>query len=103
MLEEGAAPLVVIGGDTRDSTPEIGRWLATGLAAAGVRALDAGVVPTPGVAWLTRAVEAGCGIAVSASHNLHPDNGIKLIGADGFKWSRERETELERRLTDTGA
>jgi phosphoglucosamine mutase len=103
LLEQGVPPLVVLGGDTRDSTPEITRWLATGLAAGGVRALDAGVVPTPGVAWLTRDLNAGGGIAVSASHNPHPDNGIKLIGADGFKWSRERETELERRLTDTGA
>jgi phosphoglucosamine mutase len=93
-----SAPLVVIGGDTRDSTPTISNWLAAGLAAAGARSWNAGTVPTPAVAWLVRAVGASCGIAVSASHNLHPDNGIKLVDADGFKWSRARESELESRI-----
>ena len=91
-------PAVILGGDTRDSTPILVEWLSTGLAAAGVPALDVGVLPTPGVAFLVRTTGAAAGIAVSASHNLHPDNGIKLIAADGFKWTPEAEAELESRL-----
>ncbi len=94
----GRAPRVVIGGDTRDSTPALAAWVAAGLAAAGVEALDAGVVPTPGVAYLTRAAGAAAGVSISASHNLHPDNGLKLIDAAGFKWSATAEAALERRL-----
>ena len=88
-------PRVVLGGDTRASTPELCRWLAAGLAAAGVDTLDAGVIPTPGVAFLIRRRGAGAGIAVSASHNPYPDNGIKLLDRDGFKWSEAAERALE--------
>jgi len=94
----GAAPRVVLGGDTRESTPEICRWLAAGLAAGGVDVLYAGVIPTPGVAWLVRHLGAAAGVAVSASHNPYPDNGVKLIDRQGFKWSDEDELRLERRL-----
>jgi phosphoglucosamine mutase len=94
-------PLVVLGGDPRDSTPEICRWLAAGLTAAGARYVFVGVLPTPGIAWLARRFAAAAGISVSASHNPHPDNGIKLIGGDGFKWSPEAEAELEARLRAT--
>lgn len=96
----GPPPRVVIGGDTRDSTPTLTAWVAEGLAAAGVDALDAGVVPTPGVAFLTRTAGAAGGVSISASHNPHPDNGIKLIDAGGFKWSAAAEAALERRLDD---
>lgn len=99
---DGSPPRVILGGDTRDSTPTLVRWLALGLTAAGVRAADVGVVPTPAVAFLVRDTGAAAGIAVSASHNLHPDNGIKLIGGDGFKWSLEAEADLEARLADGG-
>lgn len=102
LREREASPAVVIGGDTRESTPEISRWLASGLAAAGVRTRFAGVIPTPGVAWLTRHLEAAAGISVSASHNPYPDNGIKLIDPQGFKWSEADELRLEQRL-DLGA
>ncbi len=91
-------PLIVLGGDPRDSTPEICRWLAAGLTAAGARHLFVGVLPTPGIAWLARRFGAAAAISVSASHNLYPDNGIKLIGGDGFKWSQRQEAELESRL-----
>ena len=94
----GAAPRVVLGGDTRESTPEICRWLAAGLAAGGVDVRYAGVVPTPGVAWLVRHLGAAAGVVVSASHNPYPDNGVKLIDPAGFKWSDEDELRLERRL-----
>ncbi len=91
-------PRIVLGGDTRDSTPVLCRWLSEELAARGVESTYLGVVPTPCVAFSTRTRSAACGIAVSASHNPHPDNGIKLIDAGGFKWSPEAELRLEQRL-----
>ncbi len=96
-------PVVVLGGDTRASTPEICRWIAEGLLAGGVAVRYAGVIPTPGIAFLTRLLGAGAGVVVSASHNPYPDNGIKLLDPQGFKWSDEEEEALERRLAeDTG-
>jgi phosphoglucosamine mutase len=94
----GRAPEVVLGGDTRESTPEICRWLAEGLAAGRVAVRHAGVIPTPGVAFLARPLGAAAGVVVSASHNPWPDNGIKLLDPNGFKWSDEEEHALERRL-----
>jgi phosphoglucosamine mutase len=94
----GGRPLVILGGDTRESTPEICRWLATGLTAGGAEVRSAGVIPTPGVAWLTRELGAAAGAVVSASHNPYPDNGIKLLDPQGFKWSEADEAALERRL-----
>lgn len=95
----GAAPRVVLGGDTRESTPEICRWLAAGLAAGGIDVRYAGVIPTPGVAYLARETGAAAGVVVSASHNPYPDNGIKLLDPQGTKWSDEDELALELRLT----
>lgn len=94
-------PAVVLGGDTRESTPTLCRWIAEGLATAGVAVRYAGVIPTPGVAWLTRKLGAAAGVVVSASHNPYPDNGIKLIDPNGFKWSDDEESDLERRLART--
>jgi len=91
-------PVVLLGGDTRESTPAICRWLATGLAAGGVRCRFAGVIPTPGVAWLTHRFGAAAGAVVSASHNPYPDNGIKLIDPQGLKWSEDAEARLEHHL-----
>ena len=94
----GTPPRVVLGGDTRESTPEICRWLAAGLTAGGVDVRYAGVIPTPGVAYLVGATGAAAGVVVSASHNPYPDNGIKLIDPQGAKWSDEGELALERRM-----
>jgi phosphoglucosamine mutase len=94
----GSPPQVVLGGDTRQSTPEICRWLAEGLTAGRVTVRYAGVIPTPGVAWLAKPLGAAAGVVVSASHNPWPDNGIKLLDPSGFKWSDEEEHALERRL-----
>lgn len=94
----GESPLVVLGGDTRESTAEICRWLVEGLTTGGARIQYAGVIPTPGIAWLTRVLGAAAGAVVSASHNPWPDNGIKLLDPNGFKWSEEAEAALERRL-----
>lgn len=100
LARETAEPTVIIGGDTRASTPEISRWLVAGLSAAGARTRFAGVVPTPAVSMLVRQLGADAGIAVSASHNPYPDNGIKLFDRQGFKWDPEAEAELESLLTD---
>lgn len=88
---------VVIGGDTRASTPELVGWLAEGLGR-GVSVTYLGTVPTPAVAQVTRALGADCGVVVSASHNLHRDNGIKLMDSEGFKWPPSREAALEAAL-----
>lgn len=94
----GDAPRVVLGGDTRDSTPILSSWLNAELRQRGFEVLDLGTVPTPCVADRTIATRAACGIAISASHNPHPDNGIKLIDGDGFKWSKADELAVEARL-----
>ncbi len=93
-----SSPSVVLAGDTRNSTPILAAWLTEGLLEQGVAVRFGGVLPTPAVAALTPRLGAACGIAVSASHNLPPDNGIKLIDEAGFKWAPEREAALESRL-----
>lgn len=92
----GIPPLVVIGRDTRRSGPLLEAALTAGLLERGLDVLPLGVLPTPGVAWLTRHYGAGLGVVVSASHNPHPDNGIKLLAQTGFKIADEVEQEIER-------
>ena len=98
LAAEGPQPEVVLAGDTRASTPALCAWLAEGLEAAGARVRYGGMMPTPGVAWLVRRLDAAAGIAVSASHNPHRDNGIKLFDHAGYKWGVEAEREIERHL-----
>lgn len=95
LAERGGPRRVVLGGDTRDSTPVLCGWLAAELAARGFEQSFLDTVPTPCVAYATVELGAACGIAVSASHNPHPDNGIKLIDGRGFKWSPADELDLE--------
>ena len=95
LADEADSPTVVMGGDTRESTPEICQWLANGLEAAGAIAVFGGILPTPAIANLVIQRKAQAAIAVSASHNLHPYNGIKIIDRDGFKWSPASEARLE--------
>jgi phosphoglucosamine mutase len=97
----GAAPLVLVGGDTRASTAALAGWAAEGLLAAGARVSDLGTVPTGAVALLVPRLGAAAGLVDSASHNPAQDNGLKLIGADGFKWSPADEAALEARLAQT--
>lgn len=89
-------PKVVLGGDTRASTPQIAGLLAAALDDGGVDVIHAGVIPTPGVAWLIPHLGADAGIVVSASHNPHTDNGIKLLSAQGQKL----EPAIERAIED---
>jgi phosphoglucosamine mutase len=93
-------PQVVVGGDTRESTPTICGWIAEGLRAGGADPRYLGILPTAGIAYLVRSLGTEAGAVVSASHNPYPDNGIKLIDAWGFKWSEAAEAALEARLGD---
>ncbi len=89
---------VLLGEDTRESSAWVTSWLAGGLKAAGVEAVSAGVLPTPGVARLVAAKGFAAGVVVSASHNPYRDNGIKLIGANGMKLADEVEAQIEERI-----
>jgi phosphoglucosamine mutase len=94
---------VVIGRDTRRSGPMLEAALAAGLAAAGVDVSLVGVLPTPAIAETVPALGAAAGAVISASHNPFADNGIKLIGPDGFKLADLQESDVEQRMTDPGA
>jgi phosphoglucosamine mutase len=90
-----ATPRVMIGMDTRESSSWIAHALAAGLNSKGVQVVSAGVITTPGVAFLTRTQGFDAGIVISASHNPWEDNGIKIFGRDGFKLSDDVEHEIE--------
>jgi len=89
---------VVIGEDTRESSPWIAASVAEGLALAGVTAESAGVLTTPGVAFLARTREVAAGVVISASHNPWRDNGIKIFAHDGYKLADSAELEIEREI-----
>lgn len=90
-----AAPRVAIGRDTRESSGWIADALAAGLADGGVASLSAGVIPTAGVAYLSRNGDFSAGVMISASHNPYRDNGIKLFGPSGYKLPDEEELQVE--------
>ncbi|QHN48096.1 phosphoglucosamine mutase [Geobacillus stearothermophilus] len=94
-------PKVLIGRDTRISGHMLEGALVAGLLSIGVEVMRLGVISTPGVAYLTKALGAQAGIMISASHNPVQDNGIKFFGPDGFKLSDEQEAEIEA-LIDNG-
>lgn len=89
------ASTVVIGTDTRQSSPEIERLITSGLISTGVKALRLGVVPTPAVSFLTKRYGADFGVMITASHNPPEYNGIKIFGKDGGKLSAQEELEIE--------
>ena len=97
-LPAGERPTVLIGKDTRLSGYMLEAALEAGLAAAGVDVLLAGPVPTPAVAYLTRALRLQAGIVISASHNPFHDNGIKFFSALGTKLPDAVEEEIEARI-----
>ena len=86
---------VVIGKDTRHSGDMLEAALAAGLTSRGVNVIHVGVLPTPGVSYLTRHLNADAGVVISASHNPYEDNGIKFFGADGQKLSDATELAIE--------
>ncbi len=91
-------PRVLLGRDTRESSPWIAATLAAGLRQAGATVESAGVVPTPAVAFLTRKHGFQAGVVISASHNPWHDNGIKLFGSDGFKLADAIELAIENEI-----
>ncbi|MDO8377048.1 MAG: phosphoglucosamine mutase [Aquabacterium sp.] len=93
-------PTVLIGKDTRISGYMIESSLEAGLSSAGVDTLLTGPLPTPGVAYLTRALRLDLGVVISASHNAYPDNGIKFFSAKGEKLPDEWERAVEAALDE---
>jgi phosphoglucosamine mutase len=90
-----ARPRVLIGRDTRESGPHIAERIARGLGAAGAEPISAGVLTTPGVAWLVSREGFAAGAVISASHNPYHDNGVKLISSSGMKFPDLIEAILE--------
>src|SRR5919206_2983686 len=88
-------PAVLIGKDTRISGYMIEAALEAGFSAAGVDVHMSGPLPTPAVAYLTRALRLTAGVVISASHNPYPDNGIKFFSGDGFKLPDATEAAIE--------
>lgn len=99
-LPPGEHPAVLIGKDTRISGYMLEAALEAGFAAAGVDVMLAGPIPTPAVAYLTRALRLQAGVVISASHNPFYDNGIKFFSADGSKLPDAVEAEIEARLDE---
>ena len=91
----GRPPAIVIGRDTRESGEWIEGALRTGITKAGGRSQSAGVITTPGVAYLARTVPADAGIVISASHNPYRDNGIKVFSPSGRKLDEATERRIE--------
>lgn len=93
--DAGQRAKITVGKDTRISGDMLEAALIAGITSVGVDVLRLGVIPTPGVAYLTRSLGADAGVMISASHNPVPDNGIKFFGGDGFKLTDAQEVEFE--------
>jgi phosphoglucosamine mutase len=92
---KGHVPKIIIGKDTRISGYMFENALVSGICSMGVDAILVGVIPTPGIAFLTSSMRADAGIVISASHNPFQDNGIKIFSGDGFKLPDETELTVE--------
>src|SRR6188472_2278175 len=97
---EGHRPVAVVGRDTRISGQFLEAAVVAGLASAGVDVLLLGVLPTPGVAYLTGSLGVDLGVMISASHNPMPDNGIKFFARGGHKLPDATEEQIEARLDE---
>ncbi|MBM6616192.1 phosphoglucosamine mutase [Bacillus suaedaesalsae] len=95
LTKDQARPKILIGRDTRISGHMLEGALVAGLLSIGAEVMRLGVISTPGVSYLTKAIGAKAGVMISASHNPVQDNGIKFFGPDGFKLSDEQEQEIE--------
>jgi phosphoglucosamine mutase len=91
----GKPPRVLIGRDTRESGPHIAELIAQGLSEGGAEPVSAGILTTPGVAWLVNREGFAAGVVISASHNPYHDNGVKLISESGMKFPDAVEAQLE--------
>lgn len=96
LAERTPAPQIVIGRDTRESGETIERALIAGATRAGAKCMSAGVITTPGVAFLTRKLQASAGVVISASHNPYQDNGIKIFAPSGQKMDDLVERQIEK-------
>jgi len=96
LSREISRPRILVGRDTRISGDMLESALVAGICSVGADVLKAGVIPTPGVAYLTQKYQASCGVVISASHNPVEYNGIKFFGAQGYKLPDEVEDEIER-------
>ena len=85
----------LIGRDTRVSGDFLASALAAGMSAGGFDVIDVGIIPTPGIAYLTSVLNVEMGAVISASHNAMPDNGIKFFARGGFKLQDSKEDEIE--------
>src|SRR6266542_5040397 len=94
----GENPEVLIGMDTRESGPWLAEQVAAGHQQQGVKSRFAGVITTPGVAYLTRVGHFVAGVMISASHNPFQDNGIKVFGHSGYKLPDNEEHFVEREI-----
>jgi len=95
-------PRVLIGRDTRESGPHLAERIASGLCAAGAKPVSAGVLTTPGVAWLVHREGFAAGVVISASHNPYHDNGVKLVSSSGMKFPDAVEAEIESAILAVG-
>lgn len=91
----GRTPLILIGRDTRESGEWLEHALVGGAVTAGAEAKSAGVITTPGVAFLARTLPADAGVVISASHNAYRDNGVKIFAPSGRKLDEETESLIE--------
>jgi phosphoglucosamine mutase len=98
LLRNVRSAKAVMGQDTRESSGWIADRVAAGMAAVGVEMHSAGVITTPGVAYLARSRGFAAGVVISASHNPWTDNGIKVFSGDGFKLSDARELAIEKEI-----
>ncbi len=89
-------PTVIIGSDTRISNTYLTLGVASGAMSGGAKVIDVGVVPTAGIAYLTKTTSADYGIVISASHNSGEYNGIKVFDSNGYKLSDKEEERIER-------
>jgi len=98
LIQSNSRAKAVIGQDTRESSRWIADRVSEGLAAVGVEVHSAGVITTPGVAYLARSRGFSAGVVISASHNPWTDNGIKVFSGDGFKLTDARELTIEKEI-----
>ncbi len=95
LKSDGRRPRIVIGKDTRLSGYMLENALVAGITSMGADAVSIGPLPTPGIAFITKNMDADAGIVISASHNPFEDNGIKIFSGSGFKLSDNRENDIE--------
>src|SRR5690349_21586480 len=95
LAETIAEPTIVTGRDTRESGDWLEQALVSGATSGGAQCLSAGVITTPGVAFLTRKLQAQAGVVISASHNPYQDNGIKIFAPSGQKIDDALERQIE--------